>query len=71
MIAMYASQGSLAVNGRSPNAVLQKKDLIRRTNVMVLFGPAYISNIMSLTMYNGNYYIWSDQPWGITVNCFQ
>ena len=71
MIAMYASQGSLAVNRRSPNAVLQKKELIRRTNVMVLFGPAYISNIMSLTMYNGNYYIWSDRPWGITVNCFQ
>ena len=50
---------------------ITKKDLIRRTNVMVLFGPGYISNIMSLTMYKGNDYIWLDRPWGITVNCLQ
>ena len=38
MIAMYASQGSLAVNGRRPNAALQKKEVITKRNVMVLFG---------------------------------
>ena len=71
MIATYASQGSLAVNRRRSNAVLQKKEVIRRTNVMVLFGTGYILNVMSLTTYNGNDYVWSDGPGRVTVNCFQ
>ena len=70
MIAMYASQGSLAVNSRRPNAALQKKEVITKRNVMLLFGQPYIQNIVSLTTKNGNYYIWLDRPWGITVNCF-
>ena len=52
---MYASQGSLAVNGRRPNAALQKKELIIKRNEMLLFGQPYIENIVSLTMYNRNY----------------
>ena len=55
MIAMYASRGSLAVNSRRPNAALQKKELITKRNVMLLFGQPYIENIVSLTTYNGNY----------------
>ena len=55
MIAMYASRGSLVVNSRRPNAALQKKEIITKRNVMLLFAQPYIENIVSLTTYNGNY----------------